>query len=852
MDHVSPSRLKACSQTPRWGGGEDFSDLRAEPNAGDAGGIGGDGRPVGAGNEPSDRPGGVPEKAASPVFRETAPGVLDRRRPAKGLRFLWPTIAQRVFLVGAIPIALIALVGFLSVVLLDRADLARAGALEAANIYRQVVSGMSAQDAYVSGARAARERQAAAFSASVTGAASGLRELEARTRDPLQAGSIVQTRATLERYQSLMEELTTATGESDRLVGEMDARLQTLLRLTDEARERQTRSNRGLVDTLTARDRSLSLTRDVVDSALSLRAAIADGMLVLVSGRSPSETSVSASFEMARVRNAAARLSEAIAAAQAGGAGERQAPDLGSGSPRALREALDSVDRQLKVDISAQRTLQGEISSLLAYTVDAHETEQATQNVAVDALKLARQSREVIEARMAAGIPALDTQGKAIGDKVAALPISPLIQSEMIDALDAWRSGLRAVRQGLEQQSRLLVDMSDTAGIMLLQVSSLNNELSRNADAIGSAVRQILFAGGGMAFLLASGAGLVVARSITKPLRRLERGMIARASRADAGLLPEADRLDELGSMARATNNVLLERDGREAALRRAKEESDRTLARLRETQADLIQAEKLASLGQLVAGVAHEINTPLGVALTTATTMAGDVRRFEAATADGRVTREAFSAFVARMAEGARLTTTNVERAAGLVHSFKQVAADQASGERREFEFGEFARDLFTSLGPLRKRAGHELEVVCEPGLRLNSYPGALAQVLTNLLSNAYAHAYAPGQTGTIRVEAQRRGTGALRIAFSDDGRGIAPEDRPRVFDPFFTTGRATGSTGLGLHIVFNLVTATLGGSVSLAAGTRRGTTFWIDLPLDAPRHDAPARPTDTPGAAR
>ncbi|WP_061933858.1 sensor histidine kinase [Aureimonas sp. AU22] len=784
----------------------------------------------------------VSPSCLTPVRSGTASGVWPARRLHSRLRFGGPTIAQRVFLVGAIPIALIALIGFLSVVLLDRADLARAGALEAANIYRQVVSGMSAQDAYVSGARTGRERQAAAFSASVTGASAGLRELAARTRDPVQASSIVQTRATLGRYQSLMADLTRATRESDRLVAEMDERLQTLLRLTDEARARQTRSNRGLVGTLTARDRSLSLTRDVVDSALALRAAIADGMLVLVSGRSPSETSVSASFEMARVRNAAARLTEAIEVARAGGAGERAPPDLGSEGPRALRDALDRVDRQLKVDISAQRTLQGEISSLLAYTVDAHETEQATQNIAVDTLKLARHSREVIEARSADAIPAIDAQGRAIGEKVEGLPISPLIQSEMIDALEKWRSGLRAVRQGLEEQSRLLVDMSDTAGIMLLQVSGLNNDLSRNADAIGSTVRQILFAGGGMAFLLASGAGVLVARSITKPLRRLERGMIARASRTDAGLLPEADRLDELGSMARATNNVLLERDMREAALRRAKEQSDETLSRLRETQADLIQAEKLASLGQLVAGVAHEINTPLGVALTTATTMAGDVRRFEAATADGRVTREAFAAFVARMAEGARLTTTNVERAAGLVHSFKQVAADQASGERREFEFGEFARDLFTSLGPLRKRAGHELEVVCEPGLRLNSYPGALAQVLTNLLSNAYAHAYGPGQTGTIRVEAQRRGANALRIAFSDDGRGIAREDRLRVFDPFFTTGRATGSTGLGLHIVFNLVTATLGGSVSLAGGSDGGTTFLLDLPLDAPRHDAPA----------
>ncbi|WP_182086205.1 HAMP domain-containing sensor histidine kinase [Aureimonas sp. ME7] len=781
-----------------------------------------------------------PSRPPAAAFR-TPSGPLEAHRGGSGIAgALRPSIAGRVFLVGAIPIVLIAVVGFLSVVLLDRADLARAGALEAANIYRQVVSGMSAQDAYVSGTAGARERQASAFSASVKGAAAGLRNLEAKSGDAARTTAIVQTRSTLSRYRNLMEELTVATGEGDRLVAEMDARLQTLLKLTDEARERQTRSNRDLVETLSARDRTLKFTRDVVDSALSLRAALADGMMVSASGRSPSETSVSASFEMARIRHAAASLGEAIASARNAGEGDRVLPDLGSGGVRALQGALERVDRQLKIDTTAQRALQGEIAGLLAFTINAHETEQATQNIAVDTLKLGRRSMEVIEARSAGAIAVIDEEGRRMGDKIAALPISPLIQSEMIDALDEWRAGLRAVRKGLEDQSRLLVDMSDTAGIMLLQVSSLNNELSRNADAIGTAVRRILFVGGGMAFLMACGAGLLVARSITRPLRSLEKGMIDRASRIDAGLMPEAERRDELGSMARATNNFLIERDMREGALRRAKEESDETLERLRKTQAELIQAEKLASLGQLVAGVAHEINTPLGVALTTATAIAGDVRRFEAETAGGRVTREAFAGFVSRMAEGARLTTSNVERAASLVHAFKQVAADQASGERRAFELGEFARDLFTSLGPLRKRAGHELHVVCEPGLVLDTYPGALAQVLTNLLSNAYAHAFAPGRNGTIRVEAARSEGGRVRIVFADDGRGIAPADQPKVFDPFFTTGRGSGSTGLGLHIVFNLVTATLGGTIALSSQPGRGTTFRLDLPLNAPRHDS------------
>ncbi|WP_062206031.1 HAMP domain-containing sensor histidine kinase [Aureimonas sp. AU12] len=786
------------------------------------------------------------EEAEGPADTAPAPPPPRpaRRRPRwRHLRPPRPTIAQRVFLVGAIPILSIAAIGALAIVLLDRADLGRAGALDAATIYRQVVSGMSAQDGFVGAEASGRERYAAAFTASVSSAAAGLSRLAERTGDPAQAAAVTGTLSTLDRYRALMADLTVATQRTDALAASMDRRLQTLILLTDEARQRQKRANLDLVASLEARDGQLKRLRDVVETAQALRSALADGLMA--GGAVPAPDP----FEAARIRNGHDQLAEALNRSRNAGAAASDRPglpELAEGDGPGGRALLGWLDRELKIDAAAQRSLQSEIADLLAYTISAHETEQATQTIAIDTLKLGRASTRIIAGRSPPQVAGLLAVSRAIGDNVASLPISPLIQTEMIDAMQRWQEDLGAMKEGLATQNGLLVAMSDTAGIMLLQVSDLNNELSAQADEIGTAVRRIGLFGGGLAFLLASAGGLLVARSITGPLRRLETGMMDRASSGRSSPLPDAGRRDEIGSMARATNRFLAEIGHREAALRLAVEEADDALRRLRDTQSELIQAEKLASLGQLVAGVAHEINTPLGVALTTATTVTGEVMRFEAETREGRITKAAFDDFVARLGEGTRLTTRNVERAAHLVQAFKQVAADQTSGERRCFSLGDFAQDLFISLGPMGRRGGHRLEVVCEKGLELDSYPGALAQVLTNLLSNAYAHAFRERTGGAVTVTIARSGPGGVRIRFSDDGRGIAAADRARIFDPFFTTGRATGSTGLGLHIVFNLVTATLGGSIAVGSEVGRGTTFTLDLPIEAPRHDPAATLTD------
>ncbi|MBP2314671.1 sensor histidine kinase [Azospirillum soli] len=257
---------------------------------------------------------------------------------------------------------------------------------------------------------------------------------------------------------------------------------------------------------------------------------------------------------------------------------------------------------------------------------------------------------------------------------------------------------------------------------------------------------------------------------------------------------------------------------------------------RLKATQAQLIQAEKMAALAHLVAGVAHEINTPLGIALLASTHLGDETRRLEQRVANGQVRKSDLTDYLGVAKETSTLLHTHVARAAGLVQSFKQVAADQVADERRGFNLRASLEELASSLAPALRKAGHVLTVECPDDIVMDSYPGALGQVVTNLAMNAVDHAFEPGQAGTLRIDVTMIDADTVALSFSDDGRGIPADIRSKVFDPFFTTRRGAGNTGLGLHIVFNLVTSRLGGRIALEDGQGRGCRFLIRMPVTAP----------------
>lgn len=278
-----------------------------------------------------------------------------------------------------------------------------------------------------------------------------------------------------------------------------------------------------------------------------------------------------------------------------------------------------------------------------------------------------------------------------------------------------------------------------------------------------------------------------------------------------------------------------------EERVARRTEELEAALDGLRHAQTELVRSEKLSSLGALVAGVAHELNTPIGNAVLVATTLTGRLAEFRASIAGGAVRRSDFESFVGACDEATQLLTRCLSSARELLGSFKQVAADQTSELRRDFALDVTVSDVVETLRPRMRREGaHQIELGVQDSIAMNSFPGALGRVVTNLVLNAFIHGYEGAREGTVRVRVAAGQPGMAHIEVSDDGVGIPDDDLPRIFDPFFTTKLGTGGSGLGLNIVFNLVTNVLGGRIGVRTTVGRGTTFDIDIPCVAPNRSA------------
>jgi signal transduction histidine kinase len=266
------------------------------------------------------------------------------------------------------------------------------------------------------------------------------------------------------------------------------------------------------------------------------------------------------------------------------------------------------------------------------------------------------------------------------------------------------------------------------------------------------------------------------------------------------------------------------------------------TLQNLQTTRDELVRSEKLAALGALVAGVSHELNTPIGNSLTVASTIDAQVSDFSAAMTKG-LTRSALDGFVSEVREGIDILLRSLHRAVELVSSFKQVAVDQTSENRREFFLRETVNEILLTLGPTMRRTPHTLTSDIPSDIRLESYPGPLGQVLTNLINNALIHGLKDSTDGKIALQVRSTREGWVQFTVQDNGAGIAPQHLDRVFDPFFTTRLGQGGSGLGLNIVYNIVTQTLGGTIRVESVQGQGARFIMNLPCIAP-----ARVTDNP----
>src|SRR5215208_1104173 len=282
------------------------------------------------------------------------------------------------------------------------------------------------------------------------------------------------------------------------------------------------------------------------------------------------------------------------------------------------------------------------------------------------------------------------------------------------------------------------------------------------------------------------------------------------------------------------------ERKRGEQEMRKAKDAAEAALRNLRETQNSLIEAEKLAALGRLVAGVAHEVNNPVGISLTVASALERKTANFTAEVARGELRRSSLTDFLETSRDASSQLVANLNRAAELIQSFKQVAADRNYSDQRSFDLGDLTEQVVMSLRPGLRKHNLTLTVDCQPNLIMNSYPGPYGQVLTNLFLNSVAHAFPEGKPGTVDIQVRESGKDNVEIIFSDNGIGMSLDVRRRAFDPFFTTRRDQGGTGLGLHIVYSIVTNRLGGRLNLHSEPGNGTRIQIILPRVAPMEQA------------
>lgn len=274
---------------------------------------------------------------------------------------------------------------------------------------------------------------------------------------------------------------------------------------------------------------------------------------------------------------------------------------------------------------------------------------------------------------------------------------------------------------------------------------------------------------------------------------------------------------------------------------KRVEEELRDSLRRLREAQDELVRKERLASIGLLVSGVAHEVNTPLGVAVTAMGVVDEEVAALRGRFDDNKLTRGDIKQFFERAGQAASMVRANLDRAAQEITNFRRVSIDHVTQEQREIDIGTYVRQTLESLRPVVRKGMLDVALETEGELSAVTHPGAIAQIVTNFITNSGLHGRGPGVAApasplAVRIRVERRAPSLVVLTYEDDGAGMSPDVSARAFQPFFTTARGGGGTGLGLHIVHSLVVDVLRGRVHLETSPGEGVRFEVEIPLSDP----------------
>jgi len=261
-------------------------------------------------------------------------------------------------------------------------------------------------------------------------------------------------------------------------------------------------------------------------------------------------------------------------------------------------------------------------------------------------------------------------------------------------------------------------------------------------------------------------------------------------------------------------------------------EDLKNTLDTVQHMQTSMIEAETMAALGGMVAGIAHEINTPLGISITANSLLEEQIHRLLTCYRQGTLTKKLFEAYQQDTLESTNIMASNLSRAAELIKSFKQVAVDQTSHERRIFNLHDYLDDIVLAMKPQFKQTSHKIELDCPPSLIIDSYPGSISQIITNLINNSLKHGFEQIESGVITCSVQLNSKEII-FCYEDNGKGIPDSFLHKIYEPFFTTERQFGGSGLGMHLVYNIVTQLFKGNITCHSGVGKGVKFMVVLPL-------------------
>ncbi len=352
---------------------------------------------------------------------------------------------------------------------------------------------------------------------------------------------------------------------------------------------------------------------------------------------------------------------------------------------------------------------------------------------------------------------------------------------------------------------------------------------------------------------------LAIKRRINRPIQSFVRTVQKISKEKDYSVRMERIPVAELDTLAK-TFNIMLQRieqtmhkrdkaeqenltlnqnleekvNQRTIALKESNAELLATLEKMHQYQQQIVETEKMSSLGQMVAGVAHEVNTPIGLGVTASTLMLDKLRKIQEAFENEKLSANQLKRFLKEGEDNLNIIYRNLDRAAELISSFKQVAVDQSHEETRTFSCHKLLQEVLVTLRPHLKKVDHKITIDCDKQLLVTSKPGPLTQIIINLMMNSLIHAFDENHSGNININVELLNQqNEIKITYSDDGKGVAPEIQNKIFDPFVTTSRGTGGSGLGMHLVYNLVTQALQGRITMQTKPNKGATFEIVFPV-------------------